>query len=372
MENEENKYEQMYHLAEEHKNIKDYDRAKHYANQLREMNPSLWKGWEVTGRIHHESGEYEVAVKYYKKAIQLEYNTAFVHVNLGLAQQELGNYVEAFDSFCQSLSIDPTYELPLNKIYILINQERVVFTNADESISFFESINEKNHSDIVHQILSQLYSIKATLLYEVPQDTFSDETFYHDEDKFQGFLRTMDTAKGYFNNENFDKKIGAAYFNRAKQEVIKHEDNSGLLEEMQITRFIEFVDQAKSFDKENNQTYLAIIAAAKKKLKKKFDKSKLVFTILAVYYALMGVTPLGHRVLWVLIGVLAIYASYRPRYKLDRLKKLGEVTVPVFDHITKGYYAISHLHVIIQIIFWLIILSIPDVLYGLFHLQFLR
>ena len=69
MENEENKYEQMYHLAEEHKNIKDYDRAKHYANQLREMNPSLWKGWEVTGRIHHESGEYEVAVKYYKKAI---------------------------------------------------------------------------------------------------------------------------------------------------------------------------------------------------------------------------------------------------------------------------------------------------------------
>lgn len=372
MKNEESKYEQMYHLAEEHININDYDRAIHYANQLREMNPSLWKGWEVTGRIHHKKREYEVAVKYYNKAIQLEDTIAFVHANLGLAQQGLGNYAEAFYAFCQSLSINPAYELPLNNIYKLINQELVVFTDADENILFFKSINEKNHSDIVHQILSELYSIKATLFYEVPQDTFSDETYYHSKDEFQEFMRAMDTAKGYFNNEKFDKKIGEAYFNRAKQEVITQEDSSGLLEEMQINRFIEFVEQAKSFDKENKLIYEAIIAAAKKRLRKQFDKSKLVFSILAVYYALMGVTPLSHRILWVIIGILAIYASYRPRYKFDRLKTLGEVTVPVFDHITKGYYAISHLHIIIQLIFWLFILSIPDVLYGLFHLQFLQ
>lgn len=372
MKNEENKYERIYKLTGEHIKVNDYDKAMNYADQLREMEPNLWKSWEITGRVHYKSGDIGLAAKFFEKAIQLDDTIAFAHANLGLSQYNLQNYVESYHAYCECLTIDPTFKQALNFILKMIKQELIVFTSVDDSISFFESINERNNSDIVHQILSELYCIKAMLFYPLPEDNFSDETYYHSEENFQEFMKAIDTAKTYFNNEKFDKKIGEAYFNKAKQEVITEDNKAGLFDEKKIHKFIELVEQAQSFDKENEKTYLAIIAAAKKKLRKKFDKSKLVFFILAVYYALMRVTPLSHIILWVVIGGLALYASYRARYNLDRLKILGEVKVPVFDHITKGYYAISHRHVIIQIIFWLVILSIPDVLYGLFHLQFLQ
>lgn len=80
-------------------------------------NPAA-KIYYSKGLAESDIGNYEGAVKYYKKAVEEDPEFAFAWDNLGLSYRQLNQYDDAIDAYNKSLKIDPNGLLPLQNIAI--------------------------------------------------------------------------------------------------------------------------------------------------------------------------------------------------------------------------------------------------------------
>ena len=86
----------------------------------------------ITGACYAGLGQLDAAVKYYEKAISLNFDYAKAHFNLGSALHELGQLEESVKSYESSIAIEPNYAEAHNNLGNILRElgqlEEAVFS----------------------------------------------------------------------------------------------------------------------------------------------------------------------------------------------------------------------------------------------------
>ncbi|GAA0494851.1 hypothetical protein [Alkalibacterium indicireducens] len=296
-------YTRIYNKANDFIELEDFNETMNLAKELIDMNPKDWRGWEIAGRVYHNN-DIELAKNYYQKAIQLEKNVpAYVYSNLGIAQKVLGETVEAFISFQNSLDIFPSFDRPLKECNNLLK-----YMDIDSVLPFFEQLKEKRNDVLVFETLANAYSLKADSL-----------------------VQEIDHSPCFTSKE-------------------------------QIQKYIELIDKAKFYSEKSEMNEK--ITKAKHALGKEFDKSKipvLVFPLISVLSILnsgrWSISVIFAFLISSLILAVIIDASIRPRYEINRWKFEGKGTF--YDKVVDKTYVKDSLKWTMGIWFLLITVLSP-------------
>jgi tetratricopeptide (TPR) repeat protein len=99
--------------------IKDLPSALRWAERNVRLYPDdPYMHNELGNRLHNLGGPQD-AERAYRKAISLDSGFAWARTNLGLAFKDQGKPIEAFDAFCDSISIDSRFDYPVARSYLL-------------------------------------------------------------------------------------------------------------------------------------------------------------------------------------------------------------------------------------------------------------
>ena len=76
------------------------------------VSSTIWPGWEdaVKGDKALQNKDFNAAVIYYTKAIELDPNYVFANNNRGIAYHKLEKYPEALADYTKANELDPKYE----------------------------------------------------------------------------------------------------------------------------------------------------------------------------------------------------------------------------------------------------------------------
>ncbi|MDR1983896.1 MAG: tetratricopeptide repeat protein [Prevotellaceae bacterium] len=85
----------------------DYDKAIEYYNKVIELKPDTETAYNNLGIAYHNKGDNDKAIEYYKKAIELKPDDAFAYSNLGLAYDNTGNYDKAIEYYKKAIELKP-------------------------------------------------------------------------------------------------------------------------------------------------------------------------------------------------------------------------------------------------------------------------
>lgn len=255
-------YESTYKKALEFKESGNLNETKMLAEQLIDMNPNDWRGWEIAGRAYHDDNNKETALNYYEKAIELEKHVpAFVYCNLGIAQKVLGKHVEAYRNFQHSLEISPNFDRSLEECYKLL-----IYMDIDSVLPFLDSLKEIRNDKLIFKTLAKAYTLKADEIIE----EIDGSPCFTSEEQIQEYIRCLKKAKSYTNLPELDEKIAEA--------------NSMLV---------------KTLDKQK----IPVVIVA-------------LFQMLTFFYVIHTfITPLT-----IVNFAVVVYKSYRPKFEINRLK----------------------------------------------------
>lgn len=95
------------------------------------------------GTIESANENYEQAIIYYKKAIDLDKNFAFAYDNLGISYRKLNQYDDAIKAYKKSLKIDPNGQMPLQNIAIAYIYKKD-YKNAIKSYLKLSELDNQN------------------------------------------------------------------------------------------------------------------------------------------------------------------------------------------------------------------------------------
>ena len=85
----------------------DYENAIEFFEKVIEINPDFAGAHSALGLTYNILGRYQFAVESYKQAIRLKPDNADAHWGLGCAYDNLGRYQEAIDAFKQAIRLKP-------------------------------------------------------------------------------------------------------------------------------------------------------------------------------------------------------------------------------------------------------------------------
>lgn len=131
------------------------------AEQLIDINPTDWRGWDAAGRVYRRNHELGLAISHHEKAIELEKNIDRAYNNLGVAQEASGKYVEAFENYQRSLEINPGNDTSLRNCTIALTHMKI-----DSVYPFFEELQKKRSDTLAYEILAEAYRLKAERLVQ--------------------------------------------------------------------------------------------------------------------------------------------------------------------------------------------------------------
>ena len=89
------------------KEEKDFNSALTYFDKAIEVEPNFAEAWCAKGSILNELKRYEEALTYFDKAIELDPNNAEAFNNKGFALNELNRYEDALKYFDKAIELDP-------------------------------------------------------------------------------------------------------------------------------------------------------------------------------------------------------------------------------------------------------------------------
>ena len=85
----------------------DYNQAIEYYQKVLQLNPNLAEAYYNLGLAYGSLGQYQKAIEYFQKSIQLDPNLAEAYYFLGNAYVRLGQYQQAIEYYQKSLQLNP-------------------------------------------------------------------------------------------------------------------------------------------------------------------------------------------------------------------------------------------------------------------------
>jgi tetratricopeptide (TPR) repeat protein len=142
LKDEPNNYATLHFLGILQYQLRNYDSAIEYIEKALQINPEDTGANYNLGLAFKEKGELDKAIACYQKAVQLDPNFADAYYNSGTAFQEKGQYDEAVACYEKALRIDPN----LSGVYYnlgIIFQEKGQY---DEAITYYQKALQFNPS----------------------------------------------------------------------------------------------------------------------------------------------------------------------------------------------------------------------------------
>jgi tetratricopeptide (TPR) repeat protein len=119
-----------------------------------QLNPNSAEGYNNLGVALSHLGEYKEAVKQYQKSIQLDSNYFLAYSNLGALFAGMGNYEEALKVLKATIQINPDYFEAYNNLAIVYNR----MGKSKEVVPFFQAYLKRNPKEYqrVQQLLKKM------------------------------------------------------------------------------------------------------------------------------------------------------------------------------------------------------------------------
>ncbi|MCK4796405.1 MAG: tetratricopeptide repeat protein [Spirochaetes bacterium] len=92
----------------------EYDKAIEYYNKAIELDPNYTYAYYNRGSAWENKGEYDKAIKDYNKAIELDPNYTYAYHNRGIAWGKKGEYDKAIKDYNKAIELDPNYTSAYN------------------------------------------------------------------------------------------------------------------------------------------------------------------------------------------------------------------------------------------------------------------
>ena len=97
-------------------NRKDYQGAIEYFRKAIELDPKLATPWNIMGYTYGELGDYNKEIKCCRKAIELDPKYATPWNKMGYAYGKLGDYNKAIECCRKAIELDPKFARPWNNM----------------------------------------------------------------------------------------------------------------------------------------------------------------------------------------------------------------------------------------------------------------
>lgn len=125
--------------------FKDYQagrliQSEHAGRQILKKEPNNVNILNLLGVIWHRRKNYDYAIKYFERALQLEPGFVDVYVNLGLVCQEKGNFDEAITYFRKALQINPCFAVAYYNLGYIFHERN----QLAEAITYYKKAAEYN------------------------------------------------------------------------------------------------------------------------------------------------------------------------------------------------------------------------------------
>ncbi|MCF8374268.1 MAG: tetratricopeptide repeat protein [Bacteroidales bacterium] len=158
--------------------LREFDEAIKYLKRAIDLNPDFVSAYDLLGRAYFNINKYEDAIEYYSKLIEIDPNYLYVYNNIGAAYLQINKYGDAIRFFKKEIEVNPDnavaclniavayqfsgeYEEALlynKKVLELKFEENIVFNNLgliylklnelDKAFDAFHSGIEKDPYDV--------------------------------------------------------------------------------------------------------------------------------------------------------------------------------------------------------------------------------
>lgn len=117
---------------------KEFDKAMLYYARAIQIAPNQTEAYSNMGYIYNTKKEFDKAEVILKKAISLSPGLASAHINLGVAYANTGRYKEALAEIDKALELNPTNKIALNlsaEIYLVLGRPREAKNAFERSLA---------------------------------------------------------------------------------------------------------------------------------------------------------------------------------------------------------------------------------------------
>lgn len=119
--------------------------------EILKRNPDDWDALVGTGNLYYDIGQYEKAIPYYERAINIKKDPDVIS-DLGTCNREIGKPVEAVRLYEEVLKLDPKHWRSVyNIIIVSIND----FKDKKKALKYFEELKKLNPQEINLDALSK-------------------------------------------------------------------------------------------------------------------------------------------------------------------------------------------------------------------------
>lgn len=115
----------LFRVAKDHLSHRRYAQAEHYSKQGLKTNPTNPSLLSILAQTHYNQKEYEPAIEYFSKLVELGHGSGFVHAKLGYANFQLERFPEAIEQYNLALDYEDqnhATHYSLGKLYALIGE----------------------------------------------------------------------------------------------------------------------------------------------------------------------------------------------------------------------------------------------------------
>jgi len=137
--------------------LKEYDNAILYYQKAIELNSDFAAAYFNIALVYHEKGNYDNSIKYYLKTTQLDSSFISAFYNLGLVFDDKGDYEKAIKYYKMALRICPSDEY-----YNMIGVAYQKLNNIDEAINYYNKSIKFTPNHIAYTNLANCYDDKGS------------------------------------------------------------------------------------------------------------------------------------------------------------------------------------------------------------------
>ena len=151
--------------------IKQNDREK-----LLELSKQNSLVLSALGYLHHEAGEYEKAIEYYRECLKHNKDFGRVWNNLGAVYNKIGQFDLAISALQKSIKIRKITKNPF--LSFLIGEDHYFLNNSGEIIEYNESAIAYNHLGFAYYNLGQYSKALKAVNYSLKLESKFEKAWY--------------------------------------------------------------------------------------------------------------------------------------------------------------------------------------------------
>lgn len=162
-------------------NLRSYEKALFYFNQLLEKYPNYSNCYDNRGFLYQKLGKYELSIRDFNKAVSLNPESYKTYANRGYSYFSLYQYELALRDYNKSISLNPDYPYVYNSRGVLFHKMRSIdkaiadFTTAlklkgdysEASYNLAETLFRKGKSADAKAILYSINVSDSSVLFKV-------------------------------------------------------------------------------------------------------------------------------------------------------------------------------------------------------------